>query len=331
MLYAILSSVFFATTYVLNRNMELAGGHWIWSASLRFIFMLPFLILIVMWRGKLGLLIQEMKRRPWEWMLWSTVGFGVFYATLCFAAAYGPAWLIAGSFQITIVAGSLLVPFFYEEVATAKGIIRRRKKIPFQGLGMSLVILVGIALMQVENAGQLSMTDILYGLLPVIISAFAYPLGNRKMMEVCEGRLDTIERVLGMTIASLPFWMLLSLYGFVTAGGPSTSQVEQSFFVAIFSGIIATILLFKATDMVRESPRMLASVEAAQAGEVLFSLLGEILFFHAPLPSSISLLGICLVVFGVILHSYQMAKLNSTHVAEPVAQLTIDWAADRDR
>lgn len=43
---------------------------------------------------------------------------------------------------------------------------------------------------------------------PVVIAAFAYPLGNRRMLEEYGGRLDTFQRVLGMTLASLPFWLI---------------------------------------------------------------------------------------------------------------------------
>ncbi|MBJ8193123.1 multidrug resistance efflux transporter family protein, partial [Bacillus cereus] len=88
-----------------------------------------------------------------------------------------------------------------------------RGKIPLQGLLMSLVILIGIIVMQVEQSQSISTQDFLFGILPVILASFAYPLGNRKMMEVCAGRLDAYQRVLGMTLASLPFWLLLSLYG----------------------------------------------------------------------------------------------------------------------
>ncbi len=47
----ILASFFFAFTFVLNRAMDLEGGSWIWSASLRYYFMVPMLLLIVMYRG----------------------------------------------------------------------------------------------------------------------------------------------------------------------------------------------------------------------------------------------------------------------------------------
>ncbi len=47
----ILASLFFAVTFILNRAMELSGGSWLWSSSLRFIFMVPFLCVIVIMRG----------------------------------------------------------------------------------------------------------------------------------------------------------------------------------------------------------------------------------------------------------------------------------------
>jgi Na+/melibiose symporter-like transporter len=100
---------------------------------------------------------------------------------------------------------------------------------------------------------------------------FAYPLGNRKMMDVCEGRLDAYQRVLRMTLASLSLWLLLSLYGLFTAGLPSGGQSLQSLLVALCSGVIATVLFFMATDMVRGNMQKLAAVEATQSIEVLFA------------------------------------------------------------
>ena len=46
-LIGILGALFFSVTFVLNRSMELDGGSWVWSASLRFMFMLPLLFIIV--------------------------------------------------------------------------------------------------------------------------------------------------------------------------------------------------------------------------------------------------------------------------------------------
>ncbi|MFB6467159.1 multidrug resistance efflux transporter family protein [Cytobacillus sp. Hz8] len=300
----ILSSFFFAFTFVLNRAMELSGGSWIWSSSLRYFFMVPFLLAIVLWRKNFQALIFEMKRHPWKWILWSTIGFGLFYAPITFAAAYGPGWLIAGTWQITIISGSLLVPLFYETIQTKNGPLKKKAKIPLKGLGMSSIILIGVILMQWEHFGSLSLKEAFIGTSPVFISTFAYPLGNRKMMEICEGRIDVYQRVLGMTMASLPFWIVLAILGLVTVGGPSSGQTFQSLLVTISSGVIATVLFFQATDLVKDNMKKLAAVEATQSIEILFALAGEIVLLHSDLPATIALVGILFVIMGMVFHSY---------------------------
>jgi drug/metabolite transporter (DMT)-like permease len=303
-LLGVLAAFFFAFTFLLNRMMDLEGGSWIWSASLRYFFMVPPLIVIVAFRRGLGTLWQEMKKKPLEWLLWSTVGFGLFYGPLCFAASYGPGWLMAATWQITIISGSLLAPFFYETIQTARGPVQIRGHIPARGLAMSSLILLGVALTQFEHAARIPFTDVLLCVIPITIASFAYPLGNRKMMAIVSDRLDAYQRVLGMTFASLPFWFMLSLYGAAVDGPPSFGQIVQTGWVALFSGVIATVMFFAATDMVKGDIQKLCAIEATQSSEVLFALLGEMIVLSAPLPSPISWVGICLVVAGMILHSY---------------------------
>ncbi|MCM2532082.1 multidrug resistance efflux transporter family protein [Neobacillus pocheonensis] len=304
----IFAAFFFAFTFILNRMMDLAGGSWIWSASLRYFFMMPFLLIIVMGRRNLKPLLSEMKKQPVAWFLWSSIGFGLFYAPLCFSAAYAPGWLIAATWQTTIISGSLLAPFFYESFQTKRGPIQVKRKIPFKGLAMSLIILLGIILMQLEQANHLSILKLFLGVIPVVVASFAYPLGNRKMMEVCGGRLDVFQRVLGMTLASLPFWIVLAIYGLISVGPPSSEQSIQSGLVAISSGVIATILFFQATDLVRGNMQKLAAVEATQSMEVLFALIGELTLLNSPIPSALSWSGMVLVMGGMILHSYVSNK-----------------------
>lgn len=300
----VFAAFFFAFTFILNRSMDLAGGSWIWSASLRYFFMVPFLFILVIGRRNLKALLSEMKKQPGVWLLWSTVGFGLFYGPLCFSAAYAPGWLIAATWQTTIISGSLLAPFFYESFMTDNGQLQQKGKIPFQGLMMSLIILLGIILMQLEQANHLDMIDLSLGVIPVVVASFAYPLGNRKMMDVCGGRLDVFQRVLGMTLASLPFWFVLSIYGFISSGPPSRGQLVQSGLVAITSGVIATILFFKATDLVRGNMQKLAAVEATQSMEVFFSLIGELWFLNSAYPTTLSWVGMIFVMGGMMLHSY---------------------------
>ncbi|RFU66339.1 multidrug resistance efflux transporter family protein [Peribacillus saganii] len=301
-LLGILASFFFAFTFVLNRAMELSGGSWIWSSSLRFFFMIPFLFIIVGLQGNLKPLFASLKQHPLAWLTWSTVGFGLFYAPLTYASSFGPGWLIAGTWQITIVAGTLLIPFLQKNSKNAK------QSFPIKGLVYSLLILLGVAIMQSENAGQVSAKEVILCVLPILLAAFAYPLGNRKMMELCGSDLGTFQRVLGMTIASMPLWIALSIYGFVSEAPPSSAQLAQTFIVALSSGVVATVLYFFATNMVKHDMHSLAAVEATQSGAVLFSLLGEIVFLKGSIPGIWSIIGIIMVITGMILHSLFSGK-----------------------
>jgi len=310
-LLGIFSAFFFAFTFVFNRAMELDGGSWMWSASLRYFFVILLLGIIVAARKNPRAVFIEMKTAPGHWLLWSFVGFGLFYAPLTFASSFAPGWLIASTWQITIISGSLLAPLFIEKIQQNDGtFIKRKGCIPWKGLGFSSLILFGVMIMQAEHASSLSLKEALLCIIPMVIASFAYPLGNRKMMEVCDNRLDAYQRVLGMSIASLPVWLILAIIAFFTVGAPSSNQVFQSGLVALFSGVAATVLFFMATDLVRNNMEKLGAVEATQSLEVLFAVIGEVFLLASTGPSLISWIGMVLVTGGMVLHSYMSTSLN---------------------
>jgi len=304
----LLASFFFAFTFILNREMNLAGGSWIWSASLRYIFMLPLLAAPLALRGELAAPIKDIGRSPGPWLLWSLVGFGLFYAPLCMAAGSGPSWLVAASWQLTIVAGALLTPLFRVDGAHPAGEGRRRHRVPLRALSFSLVILAGIAFLNVPAGGAGGLAGSLVFVLLVLVAAFAYPLGNRKMMQHCGERLTTLQRVFGMTLCSMPLWLVLAVAGLATVGPPTRSQALQSLIVALSSGLVATLLFFGATRLVRHDMPRLAAVESTQAGEVLFALLGGVLVFRDALPDAWGWLGLALVVAGMLGNSLLHAR-----------------------
>lgn len=294
LLLGITASLFFAITFVVNRLMALNGGSWIWSASLRFFWMLPIFLTVVLARKKYKPLIIEIKNKPFQWLLWSTIGFGVFYASLTFAASYSPSWLVASTWQITIVAGLFLAPIINTNV----------KNLNTKSLLFSGIIVLGIIIMQINQIQKISLNAILQGFIPVLIAAFAYPLGNRKMMLITEGKLDVYQRILGMLLCSMPFWFVLCSFELANNHTfPQKEQVFQTLIVAVFSGGIATILFFKATDLVSNNESDLSTIEATQSAEVLFVLLGEMLFLSLSFPNNLELLGIAFVIIGMILHA----------------------------
>ena len=286
--YGILGALFFAFTFIFNRSMNLSGGSWMWSASLRYLFSLPMLAVLAWRKGELAGVLSAIKKEPLTWLVWSTVGFGLFYGPLSLASIYGESWFVAATWQITILAGLLLTPLFGQ-------------KVPGKQLLMTLVIILGIILIQIPYFGSGLGSGVVRASLLILLAAFAYPLGNRKMMVHCkQDQLSTTQRVFGMTLMSTPFWLLLSVFAGADAGLPSGGQILQSLIVAVFSGVVATLLFFEATNLVKHNHKQLAVVEATQAGEVLFTLLGGCLFLGDRLPSLLGFLGIAIVTIGII-------------------------------
>jgi drug/metabolite transporter (DMT)-like permease len=284
------AALLFSTSFVLNRSVQVGGGAWEWTASLRYLLTLPLLVAVVAARGGVRPVIAALRARPLAWLGWSTVGFGLFYAPLAFAVTSSPGWLLAGVWQVTIVAGIVLAPLLYRD---------HRAVIPRRALAGAVVVVTGVALTQVEHAGTVGAGVLAAGVLPALVAAFAYPAGNRKTMEIAGGTLDTWQRILAMTVASLPFWLVLSAVGLVRAGTPGADQLAQCAVVAVVGGVLATALFFAATARVRHRPSQLAAVEATQSGEVVFAAGLEVLLLGIAFPTPLAWCGIALIVAGI--------------------------------
>ncbi|AFS77839.1 hypothetical protein Curi_c07660 [Gottschalkia acidurici 9a] len=301
-LIGILSSLFFSATFIINRAMNVSGLSWAWTASLRYFMAIPILFIIVAIRGELKPLFKEIKINPFKWLIWGSIGNIGFYALLSFSSIFAPAWLTAGTWQITIIAGALLSPMFYKIIKTPEGMKKVKEKIPLSNLKISMIILLGVICMQAKEATSISLLSFLMGFIPVIIAAFFFPLGNRKMMEVVQGRLNTFQRSLGMAISSIPICIVLAIYGFNSTGIPNGGHILNTFLLALFSGVFATVLYYYATDMVKNQSSLLAAVESTQSGTMVFTVLGDILLLGGSMPSGLSLVGIILIIVGMIMN-----------------------------
>jgi drug/metabolite transporter (DMT)-like permease len=296
------AALLFSTTFVVNRNMQLGGGAWEWIASLRYLMMLPLLAAIVAVRGGIAPVLAALRARPAAWIGWSTIGFGLFYAPMAFAVSAGPSWLLAGTWQVTILAGIVLAPLLYRD---------HRAVIPRPALAGAAVVLSGVALMQAEHAQAVGAHALLVGVLPVLVAACAYPAGNRRTMELADGGLDTWQRILAMTIASLPFWLVLAGAGLARTGAPAADQLAQAAVVAVLGGVLATTLFFAATARVRHDPVKLAAVEATQSGEVVFAAALEVLLLGTVLPTLTAWAGMALIVGGIAVYVIGDRRLSS--------------------
>jgi drug/metabolite transporter (DMT)-like permease len=299
---ALLSALFFTCTYVLNRAAASGGGHWLWTAALRYLITLPIMLAVMPWQGGMKPVWRAIRTHPGPWLLWSGVGFVLFYLLLSFAAASGPSWLVAGTFQLTVIAGMLCAPFLYRDA---------RARIPLPALAAGLVVICGVLLMQVGYGGGRLDRDAWIALIAVAVSAFAYPLGNRGLLLHLERtgiELNATQRVFGMTLASQPLWWAVTAYAFTTVGAPPTSQVLFAAGVALGAGVIATVLFFQATGMVRNDPTALAAAEAMQAAEILFATLIGALWLGEAWPQGRALWGTAIVIAGIVAFSIVAAR-----------------------
>ncbi|WP_457097003.1 multidrug resistance efflux transporter family protein [Lysobacter sp. P5_B9] len=299
---ALLSALFFTCTYLLNRAAANAGGHWIWTAALRYLITLPIMLAVMPWQGGVKPVWRAIRAHPGPWLLWSGVGFVLFYLLLSFAANSGPSWLVAGTFQLTVIAGMLCAPFLYDDA---------RARIPVPAFAAGLVVIAGVLLMQEGyGSGHLDRKAWL-ALLAVAVSAFAYPLGNRGLLlhlERTGTELNATQRVFGMTLASQPMWWAVTAYAFATEGTPPPGQVLLAAGVALGAGVIATVLFFQATGMVRNDPSALAAAEAMQAAEILFATLIGVSWLGEAWPRGITLWGAILVGAGIVAFSVVAAR-----------------------
>jgi drug/metabolite transporter (DMT)-like permease len=306
----LLSGLFFSTTFILNRMMSLEGGHWLWSASIRYAFMILILTgLISFFKGfdTIKGLVRLFLKNWRFWTLTGTIGFGGFYSLICFSADHYPGWVIAATWQLTIIA-SLLV------------LIGFGRSFPKKVWLFSSIVFTGVLMINLSHAQVSSLKELFMGGLPVLIAAFCYPIGNQLVWEACNGnpslpKIDNdlvanpFNKVLLLSWGSVPFWLIL--VAILRPQLPSGGQIFNTFLVAVFSGVIATSLFFMARNKAA-TPGELAAVDATQSSEVIFALLGEILILNAPLPNLLSIAGICLVFIGLGLFiSFQEIKKTS--------------------
>lgn len=297
----LLAALFFSSTFVINRLMSVEGGHWVWSASLRYMWMTLFLIAgpILIGRGRLLLDAMLLLRRHWRfWLIAGTIGFGIFYAGITFAASYAPGWVVATTWQVTVLASPLVLMAF-------------GRRVPLRGVFFTVLIFVGVLLVNLSQIQVANWQGVLWGALPVLVAAFAYPAGLQLVWEARRGGhtsiphivdpvlSDSFARVLLLTLGSLPFWLLIIVIA--QPPPPSAGQWLNTALVAVLSGVIATSLFVFARHQAHNAYE-LAAVDATQAGEVIFALVGEVVLLGATLPGPTGLAGMALTMFGLVLY-----------------------------
>jgi len=286
----LLSALFFSSTFILNRYIAIEGGHWFWSATLRYIYMVLILVVgFIIFKGYdyFKNLMIDFFRNFLFWSFAGSIGFGIFYALICYVSDSSPAWVVATTWQFTIIASLIVLSFFGKKIPSS---IYFSILIIFTG-----ILVVNFAFINIENL----QTQIL-NIFLMIIASFAYPIGNQLVWEHQNDK-TSFEKVFLLSLGSFPFWIILSL--FFDVGVPSSSQYTSIFVVAILSGIMATSLFLYARSKAQNSSQI-ALIDATQSTEVIFTLTIEMIFLSVIVPSSMMMSGILCVIVGMLLLSY---------------------------
>jgi len=242
-----------------------------------------------------------------HWLFWifsGSIGFGVFYSLITFSSQYAAGWVVATTWQTTILATPIVLILF-------------GRRVPAKGLVFTGIIFAGIVLVNIEHAALTSLREVLFSALPVLVAAFAYPIGNQLVWEARTGQNPRIPkinhpilengfaRVLLLTVGSIPFWLILLLVS--SPPLPTSGQLISTALVALLSGVIATTLFLYARHLCQQ-PYEIAAVDATQSMEVVFSLIGEIIFLGAALPGPLGMAGVALTIIG--LTAYMRTQAN---------------------
>lgn len=296
-----LAALFFSSTFVLNRAMSLSGGPWVWTASLRYAFMLPILLVWTAAAGGRGALADALRlfgRNPVFWIVSGSIGFGVFYACLALAASFAPGWVVATTWQSTILATPLVLRLLGH-------------KAPRRGVFLNALIFTGIVLVNVEQCDLSLGPTAWFGIAAVATAAIAYPLGNQLVWQARHGGGRHVPKIdqpaldggrtptLLLTLGSMPFWIVL--VAAVHPPAPSTDQIVQCALVALLAGVVATSIFLRARSLATNAYQ-LAATDATQSLEVVFSLLGETLLLGGAWPGPLGCCGIGLALVGLTLY-----------------------------
>jgi len=293
----LLSSLFFTVTFLINRSISLDGGHWFYSGGLRLIYAIIFFTFgFIVFKGMsyFKLIIKEYLENFLFWTTAGSIGFGGFYSLLCYSASFSPAWIVATTWQITIISSLFVLTFFGKRLS---------KKIWF----FTIFIFAGILLVNLSHFDSSNLDALLLGSVPVLIASFCYPIGNQMVWEEKKKRKEeekdlmvinnSFVKVFLLVLGSTPFWVVL--YFLSDPVPPNTSQYISVAIITIISGILATSLFLYARSHATSSSTLMI-VDSTQSSQVFFALSGEMIFLNASFPNTLGLIGIAITIIGLI-------------------------------
>ena len=263
-LLGLLAAAMFSTNFVLNRAISIDGGNWVWSAALRYFdtsLLLGFWLFFRRGAEYFAAVLALFRHKLRFWLLGGGVGYGLFYACLCYAANHAPAWITAATFQLTILASPFVLRFF-------------GKRVPVHGVAFLVLIFAGVVIINAQRIFTgIPLGQVLAGVLPTAIAAFAYPLGNQMLSRAKHAGEsspifgDAIACVFLMTLGALPVFMALLLVTLPPL--PDAHQLMNTAIIAGFCRLSGNKPVFiRAQSLQRPLPDCGGGCDAGRRGGV---------------------------------------------------------------
>ncbi|MBC8753572.1 multidrug resistance efflux transporter family protein [Kordia sp. YSTF-M3] len=314
LLYGFLAALFFSSTFAINKwlNVEMLG-HWYWTASLRYIYVFLLINIIILIKNGSYSLLRTYKCYFQNILFWNMaggIGFGIFYLCLCYAASYSDGWVLASTWQTTILFTPVVL-FLLKE------------RIKLHGVLYLIVMFIGVLL--INNYAFKTIDDAFFNsIIPILIAAFSYPLGNTLCKFACEGKYekisihkygiskDPLNQILIMVLGALP---LIFIVGFiVNPTQPTIYQLKYIFIIAILTGVIATYFLYKARKIANKDGTALAFADGTQSIESPLALFWGFILFNEQLPNLSGWIGLILLTLGMGLFYLKNIKRQNNSI-----------------
>lgn len=310
LIYGFLAALFFSSTFAINKwlNVEMSG-HWYWTAALRYIYVFLLLNVIIVIKDGSKSLIETYTcffKNALFFLFAGGIGFGVFYLSLCYAASFSDGWVLASTWQTTILFTPLILLLLGEKVKL-KGVIYLI--IMFFG-----VVLINSFAFDSINGGFFN------SVIPILIAAISYPLGNTLCKFACEGKYKKlsvskfdiskkpINQILLMVLGALPLIFLVGLM--VNPTNPTTYQLKYVFVISVLTGVIATYFLYKARKLAKRDNNALAFADGTQSLESPLALFWGFMLFGEQVPNIIGWTGLIFLSIGMALFYYRNYEKN---------------------
>lgn len=303
------AALFFSSSFLVVRAVGVSGSHWAWTASLRYLTVVPLLAALILTLHGPKVLGEAARIALRRWKLSLLLGLLTCvgcYGAVSYAGRVLPAWALAGTWQFTTVASLPVLVAFGQHP-------------PLRAWLFSLLVFLGVISVQASqsNGSAANVPGWAFALTlgALVLGAFGYPAGNQLLGYAAGSGGGGVDRVsepsfrlvpvqlLVAALGSIPIWAALLLA--IRPPLPSVKDAGLASLVALTSGVLGTGVFWWARQKAQgQGGFAVAGVDATQALETVFALGFELWLLGAPPPSLLGWAGVLAILGGSALYAF---------------------------